>query len=89
MSTFITVTLGVSLALLIGGAAMAVYRISRGPEALDRVSALDVLSAAVVGVIIVLVVLDGRRDLAGLMIVFVLTAFFSAVIVARSTDKEP
>ncbi len=84
----IPVLMWVSAGLLLLSGALSVIRIWLGPGTLDRVSALDVLAAAVLGITIIMVVFFDRQELAGLMIVFVLSAFFSAVIVARSSDRE-
>lgn len=79
----VTVLLAASLVLLVGALFLSLVRLIFGPTPLDRAVAVDVFAAGVVAIIAVLVVRDGRYDLAALLIVFVLTAFFSTVTVAR------
>ncbi len=79
----VTVLLAASLVLLVGALLLSMVRLVFGPTALDRAVSVDVFSASVVAIISVLVVRDGRYDLAALLIVFVLTAFFSTVTVSR------
>lgn len=73
----------VALGLVVVAAFLSLYRLLVGPTALDRVVSLDVLAATVIVIIGVLIVLEPRVDLVALMIVFVLTQFFSTVTVAR------
>ena len=79
----ISVILSLSLLLLVAALALAVYRLALGPNALDRAVAVDVFAAGVIAIVIILIIVRGRTDLAALLIVFVLTAFFSTVSVAR------
>ena len=81
--TAVSVILSVSLILLVVALGLAVYRLALGPNALDRAVSVDVFAAGVIAIVIILIILRGRTDLAALLIVFVLTAFFSTVSVAR------
>lgn len=81
--TAVTIMVWVSLALLVAALILAIYRLALGPNALDRAVAVDVFSAAVIAVVVILIVYRGRSDLRALLIVFVLTAFFSTVSVSR------
>lgn len=75
--------LSASLILLVVALLLSLVRLIVGPTPLDRAISLDVFAAGVVAIVSVLIVLEGRYDLAALLIVFVLTAFFSTVTVAR------
>lgn len=81
--TVLSFLLGASLVLLVAALMLSLVRLIMGPTPLDRAISLDVFAAAVVAIVSVLIVLEGRYDLAALLIVFVLTAFFSTVTVAR------
>lgn len=81
--TLVGFLLSVSLVFLVVTLALSLFRLIVGPTPLDRAVSLDVFAAAVVAIVSVLIVLEGRYDLAALLIVFVLTAFFSTVSVAR------
>lgn len=81
--TTVSIMIAISLVLLVAALVIAVYRLARGPNALDRAVALDVFSAAVIAVVVIFIAFRGRTDLGALLIVFVLTAFFSAVSVSR------
>ena len=83
MITATAIILSVALGLFVLAAAVAMLRLFLGPTALDRAVAVDVVSAAVIGIIIVMVAWRGRTDLMVLLIIFTLTAFFSSVTVAR------
>lgn len=87
--TPITVILGVSLVFLVAALLLALVRLWKGPTALDRAVSLDVIAASVVAIVAILIVLKSRSDLIALLIVFVLTAFFSTVTVARFGMPSP
>lgn len=72
-----------SLAMLLASAVLCIARLGRGSGALNRAIALDVLTAAVIATVVVLIAWFRRYDLAVLLIIFALTAFFSTVTVAR------
>ncbi len=86
MSLAASTMMSISLVMLVLGALLALLRLALGPTALDRAVAIDVVSAAVVGVVVALIAWKGRTDLMVLLIVFTLTSFFSTVTVARYTS---
>lgn len=77
-----------SLGMLGVGALLALVRLALGPGSLNRAVALDVVSAALVGVLIILIAWWDRTDLMVLLIVFTLTSFFSTVTVARHVERH-
>lgn len=81
--TAVNIILLLALALVVVAALLSLVRLTLGPTPLDRVVALDVLAASTIVIIGVMIVGKARVDLVALMIVFVLTQFFSTVTVAR------
>lgn len=81
--TAVSIILIAALVVVAVAAFLTMIRLTVGPTPLDRVVALDVLAATTIVIVGVMVVYRGRVDLVGLMIVFVLTQFFSTVTVAR------
>ena len=77
------VLIAVSLGMLAAAAILSLVRLIVGPTALDRAIAVDVVTAAVIGTVIVLIAWWSRTELMVLLIVFALTAFFSTVTVSR------
>jgi multicomponent Na+:H+ antiporter subunit F len=67
---------------------IALWRIAAGPSLLDRTIANDVLTAAGIGLVGVMIVGWSRQDLSVLLVVLALTAFISAVVVARFAVRE-
>ncbi len=83
MATASYVVIVISLTALIAAMMLSLVRLARGPSVLDRAVALDVVTAAVIAVVIVLIAWQKRTDLMVLPLVFALTAFFSTATVAR------
>ena len=74
--------------LLTAGAALAVYRIVRGPTILDRMIASDVLLTTLMLVVGTEMVVEGRDDLIPVLLVLAGTAAFGTIAVARSVSKH-
>lgn len=74
--------------LLTAGAALAVYRIVRGPTILDRMIASDVLLTTLMLVVGSLMAAEGREDLIPVLLVLAGTAAFATIAVARSVSKH-
>lgn len=85
----VQIILGAALFLVVVAALLSLVRVAKGPTPLDRVVAIDVLAASTIVVVGVIIVLHARVDLVALMIVFVLTQFFSTVTVARFLAGSP
>lgn len=83
MITWIFVIIAVSLVILGVSALLSLVRLVLGPTALDRAISIDVVTASVIASIVILIAWWGRGDLAVLLIIFTLTAFFSTVTVSR------
>lgn len=69
-------------------AVLALVRLGRGPTLLDRAVANDVLTAAGVGVVAVMIVWWSRVDLGVLLVILALTSFMTSVIIARHSVRE-
>ncbi len=70
------------------GAALAVYRLSRGPSLSDRMVALDTLlfiGAAALGAY---VVRTGETAFVPVIVVIALVAFIGTLVVARTIEHE-
>ena len=74
--------------LLCAGAAMAVYRIVRGPTILDRMIASDVLLTTMMLALGTEMVVERRDDLIPVLLVLAGTAAFGTIAVARSVSKH-
>ncbi len=74
--------------LLTLSAALAVYRIVRGPTILDRMIASDVLLTTLMLVVGTEMVAEGRDDLIPVLLVLAGTAAFATIAVARSVSKH-
>ena len=68
-------------------AVLATIRIAKGPGLLDRTVAFDVLPAAGIGMIAVMIVWWHRYDLSVLLIILALTAFMSGVVVSSFATR--
>lgn len=69
-------------------ALLAFYRISAGPSIMDRTVASDVLTASAFTMMCVMIVSWKRADLGLLLIILALTAFLTAVVVARYIRRD-
>jgi len=67
---------------------LVVTRIEQGPSMLDRVAAIDIITAAFMGFVAVVSAMTGRRDLIALMVALALVGFLSTVTVARFAAVE-
>jgi len=71
------------LLALFGAAAMCVYRIARGPRAVDRAVAFDTLSAVIIGMICVLCVLWGSPLYFDAVWILTLVGFIGSAAIAK------
>lgn len=75
-------------ALLTAGAALALYRVVRGPTILDRMIASDVLLTTLMLGIGTEMVIEHREDLIPVLLVLAGAAAFGTIAVARSVSKH-
>ena len=78
-----------TLALLVGAMVIVLIRLQIGPSNLDRAVALDVLTAIIVGMLVVVMALTGRIDLLPLLVVLTSVGFISSTVIARFSQAEP
>lgn len=83
------VVMGICAALLLAGVVVALTRVERGPSMLDRIVALDVLVAAIIGCLAMVSAINGRVDLVPVLMVLSLVGFVGAVTLARFAAAEP
>ena len=76
------------LAMLSTALVLAFVRLVRGPTLPDRVVALDLLSALIVGFISVSAIETGQRILLEVAIVLALIAFLGTVAFARYLERR-
>ncbi|GAA1138569.1 monovalent cation/H+ antiporter complex subunit F [Nesterenkonia lutea] len=73
----------ITQALLVLGAAGAVYRVYKGPSVLDRVISLDVMLIIVASIMIVDMVINDHQDFILFVVVTAVIGFLGAVAIAR------
>lgn len=81
------VHLGIALLATVA-ALLAFYRIVAGPSIMDRTVASDVLTASAFTMVCVMIVSWKRADLGVLLVILALTAFLTAVVVARYIRRD-
>ena len=67
---------------------MCVYRIAGGPEAADRMVAIDVLGTVLVGVVAILTVLTGQEFLLNVAIVWALVSWVGTLALAKHLEGK-
>ncbi|MBN8883483.1 multicomponent Na+:H+ antiporter subunit F [Salana multivorans] len=85
MSIVVLAICGVFVAV---GAAFAFFRVERGPSMLDRVVALDVVTAAVLATVALVSAHTKRTDLVPVLVVLALVGFIGSVTIARFAAQE-
>lgn len=83
------VVMVVSAVLLTAAALTILTRIERGPSMLDRIVALDVLIATIIGCLAMVSAWTGRTDLVPVLVVLALVGFVGSVTLARFAASEP
>lgn len=74
--------------MITAGAAFAFLRLERGPSMLDRVVALDVITAAVLATVALISAHTRRSDLVPVLLVLALVGFIGSVTIARFAATE-
>src|SRR5699024_8736068 len=75
--------------LVVTAVMVAVFRVERGPSMLDRIVALDVVIAALIGTTALWSAATGRVDLVPLLTVMAIVGFVASVTLARFAAAEP
>ena len=71
------------LIVLALSALAALYRIIRGPSIADRVAATDLLTSAIMAIVVVSGLCAGSRDYIDIVIALAIIGFFGSVALAR------
>lgn len=82
------VVLAIAGAMISIGALFALFRAERGPSMLDRVVALDVVTAGVLATVAVVSAVTKRTDLVPVLVVLALVGFIGSVTIARFAAAE-
>lgn len=77
-----------ALALLTAGMVLAGVRLVRGPDAADRIVALDLISVLVVAFLAALAVRTGEAAVLDVAIAYALVAFLGTVALARWRERR-
>lgn len=85
MSEWVFIVVGV---MLTAAAAMALYRIARGPSILDRMIASDMMLTTIICAMGAEMVYNGHTRNLTAMLVLAATAFLGAVVVARYVSRR-
>lgn len=83
-----TVVYIVCLLVLLAAAVAALTRVERGPSMFDRILAVDVNAAAVLGIVAVTAAATKRADLVPVLVALALIGFIYSVTVARFAAAE-
>jgi len=87
ISPFLQTVCQLCLAGFFTASAICLYRIIIGPKAADRAVALDTLSSAFIGVIVVLCMLWGEWFYFDAVWILTLVGFLGSVAIARYLEK--
>lgn len=83
-----TIAYVVSFTLLVATVVMAIARVERGPSMFDRILAVDVNAAAVLGIVAVTAAATKRTDLVAVLVALALIGFIYSVTIARFASAE-
>lgn len=83
-----TIAYILSFALLVAALVLAIARVERGPSMFDRILAVDVNAAAVLGIVAVTAAATKRADLVPVLVALALIGFIYSVTVARFAAAE-
>lgn len=83
-----TIIYGACFVLLFSAAVLAMIRLERGPSMFDRIFALDLTTAVILGTIAVIAAITRRADLIPVLIVLTLVGFVGSVSIARFAVLE-
>ncbi len=78
-----TVAYVISFLLLVTALVLALVRVERGPSMFDRILAVDVNAAAVLGIVAVTAAATKRTDLVPVLVALALIGFIYSVTIAR------
>ncbi|WP_402463016.1 monovalent cation/H+ antiporter complex subunit F [Isoptericola aurantiacus] len=89
MDVVMTVVVAAAAVLVAAAAVLALVRVERGPSMLDRAIGLDLLAAALVGVIAIEAAWLRRTETIPILVALSLVGFVGSVAIARFAAREP
>jgi multicomponent Na+:H+ antiporter subunit F len=81
--TILDQSVAITSVLLLGGMLLAFIRLVKGPDAADRIVALDLISLLIVGLLAVLAISADETSFLDVSIAYALVAFLGTVALAR------
>jgi multicomponent Na+:H+ antiporter subunit F len=81
--TILDQSVAITSLLLLGGMLLAFIRLIKGPDAADRIVALDLISLLIVGLLAVLAISADETSFLDVSIAYALVAFLGTVALAR------
>ncbi len=82
-ATILEQSVAVTAVLLIAGMLLALVRLIKGPDAADRIVALDLISVLIVALLAVLAIYTDETSFLDVSIAYALVAFLGTVALAR------
>ena len=82
-ATILTQSVTITSVLLLAGMVLAFIRLIKGPDAADRIVALDLISVLIVGLLAVLAIYADETSFLDVSIAYALVAFLGTVALAR------
>jgi len=77
----------IALYILIGAFILGLIRLIKGPELADRVIALDLLAYISAGMILLTMVITGKKQYMDIVIILSLVVFIATVAIAKYLTK--
>ena len=88
-STWLEIAGPVALLIVLLGIVLSFFRLIRGPDAADRIVALDLISVQIVAALAVYSVYSGETSFLDVAIAYALIAFLGTVALARFLMRSP
>lgn len=82
------IALTIAGSLLVVALFLSLYRLGAGPSPMDRALSLDVVTAASIGLVVVVMSMTGRIDLLPLLVVLSLVGFIGSTTIARFNSRD-
>jgi len=81
--SFLSIAVSTALVLLLVSMAIVLWRLARGPNAADRVVAMDLLSVLVLAFLVAFAVYAGEKTYLDVAIAYACIAFLGTIALAR------
>jgi multicomponent Na+:H+ antiporter subunit F len=87
--TWLEIAGPVALLIVLSGIALGFFRLIRGPDAADRIVALDLISVQIVACLALYSIYSGETSFLDVAIAYALIAFLGTVALARFLRRSP